>query len=98
MKSNKSSLKRQANVISYGNSNWHLFNVCNVTSTGNSQFNEKMELERHQKNLRTVVDTMITTHNIGKQKGFSWSFGWINITFIVINDKFRFTIDIIKGE
>lgn len=45
-----------------------------------------------------MVDTMITNHNMGKQKGFSWSLGWFNITFIMINNKFRFVFEVLKGD
>ncbi len=41
----------------------------------------------------------IDKHNIGnKQKGFTISFGYIHITWIRINNKFRFILEILKGE
>jgi len=41
---------------------------------------------------------MITYHNIGKQKGFTCTIGWFNITFIMVTNKFRFVFEILKGE
>lgn len=40
----------------------------------------------------------IINHNIGKQKGFTISFGLIQITWIRLNNKFKFNFQIIKGE
>ncbi len=37
-------------------------------------------------------------HNIGKQKGFTIRIGIITITWIRLNNKYRFTLEISKGE